>query len=195
MEAALLVAAGAVAVVVLGDTWRRARTVRVGAAEEEVFRRVNNLPDQIHLPVWAVMQAGSFGAVFVVAAALFRREHDAEAVAALVVGTVVWAGVKRLKYFVGRGRPAAHLDAVHVRGHPQTGLGYPSGHAAVSLTLAILVVAVASPVVSVVALAAAAFTGAARLYVGAHLPLDVAGGFAIGVLAGGAAIGGVALFG
>jgi membrane-associated phospholipid phosphatase len=30
----------------------------------------------------------------------------------------------------------------------------------------------------------AAITGSARMYVGAHLPWDVAGGFAMGVLAG-----------
>jgi membrane-associated phospholipid phosphatase len=36
----------------------------------------------------------------------------------------------------------------------------------------------------VAGLAVAAITGTARMYVGAHLPLDVVGGYAIGALCG-----------
>ena len=94
----------------------------------------------------------------------------------------MWGGVKLIKPLVGRGRPAAHLAAVHVRGQIQTGLGYPSGHAAVSLTLAM--VASHSAGALPVALTAAAVTSAARMYVGAHLPLDIVGGLCAGWMIG-----------
>jgi len=96
------------------------------------------------------------------------------------VGTTVWAGVKLLKPAIGRGRPDEHLDVVKIRGKPQTGAGFPSGHAAVAMTLALAAVP-PGPSRSG-ALALAAMTGAARIYVGAHLPLDIVGGMAIGVL-------------
>ncbi len=178
----------AVAVGVGADTLRRSRTLQVGAVEERIFRFFNDGPDVVHLPVWAVMQAGSLAAVFAVGAALELTDNPPNTVVVVWVGAAVWAGVKRVKRFAGRGRPAAHLDGVHVRGQAQTGLGYPSGHAAVSLTLALTATQGTAPGVQVAAVGVALFTGGARVYVGAHLPIDVAGGLAIGVVVGEATI-------
>ena len=183
----------AVAIGVLVDTWRRASRRDVSAAEERVFRFFNNGPDAAHIPIWAVMQAGSYAAVYVVTALLWLRDDQAQAAVAFVLGTIVWIGVKRVKHNVGRGRPGAHLDSVAVRGEAQTGLGYPSGHSALSLTLALVATQGASPALQVAAVTVAAITGCARMYVGAHLPLDVAGGFAIGVIVGTAAVFGLSL--
>jgi membrane-associated phospholipid phosphatase len=157
----------------------------VGPLEERVFRWANGASDRLHLPVWAVMQSGSLGAVFAVAALQARRpgSHRAALVTALV-GTGVWGGVKAIKPAVGRGRPDRHLPGVRVRGHEQSGLGYPSGHAAVSLTLALAATHDRPPVERVAAVGAAAVTGWTRMYVGAHLPLDIVGGWAVGVLGG-----------
>jgi undecaprenyl-diphosphatase len=173
-----------VAAGVLVASARRARTREVNDAEERAFRVVNDGPHSIHLLVWVVMQAGSLAAVGVVAAGLVRRGLPREATAAAISGTLVWAGVKAVKPFIGRGRPGHHLDEVAVRGHPQSGLGYPSGHAAVSLTLALIATRSRRPSARVAGLAVAAITGTARMYVGAHLPLDVVGGYAIGALCG-----------
>jgi undecaprenyl-diphosphatase len=159
----------------------------VTQAEERVFRLANGAPDIAHLPVWAVMQSGSLAAVFVVAAELARRRRPHRATAAVIVGTAVWGGVKAVKPIIGRGRPSRHLDRVAVRGPQQTGLGYPSGHAAVALTLALIATRDGTPLARVGAVCVAGFTGAARMYVGAHLPYDVAGGLAIGALSGRAA--------
>ena len=106
---------------------------------------------------------------------------------ALVAGTIVWAGVKLVKPVIGRGRPQHHLDRVSVRGQAQTGLGYPSGHSAVALTLALAAARDSRPATRAAAVSVAGATGVARMYVGAHLPHDVAGGLAIGLLIGQAA--------
>ena len=128
-----------VAVAVVGLAWsaRQARTIGVSEAEERVFRVVNDAPDALAPLLWPIMQMGSLGAVFAAAEGVRRRSGNERAATVAVVGTAVWGGVKLIKPMVGRGRPAAHLEDVHVRGQAQTGLGYPSGHAAVSLTLAL----------------------------------------------------------
>ena len=177
-------AVSTLAVATLLVTARRARTSDVGPAEERCFRAFNAAPDPIHAPVWVVMQSGSLAAVYVVAGEMMRRGRTRDAAVIAVAGTAVWGGVKAVKPLIGRGRPAHHLSEVSVRGQVQTGLGYPSGHAAVSMTLALVATRGADPLVVAAALAASGITGAARMYVGAHLPLDVAGGFAIGVLCG-----------
>lgn len=175
------------AIAALAQTGRRARTLEVTPAEERVFRVFNEGPESIHVPVWLVMQLGSFAAVFVVAGDLLRRGQPRRGAAAAIAGTLIWGGAKKMKPIIGRGRPERHLEDVRVRGQAQTGLGYPSGHSAVAFTLAVISTDESSSVARTAALAAATTTAAARMYVGAHLPLDIAGGVALGVLGGRAA--------
>ena len=63
-------------------------------------------------------------------------------------------------------------------------LGFPSGHAAVAAALTAVVAAHLSRRWLIIALGSAVILG--RLYVGAHLPLDVVGGVALGAVAGSA---------
>jgi membrane-associated phospholipid phosphatase len=71
---------------------------------------------------------------------------------------------------------------VRTRGHEATGLGYLSGHAAVSVSLAAAAWPHLGPGGRRVTLGLASVVGLSRIYVGAHLPLDVAGGAALGLL-------------
>ena len=160
-----------------------ARNRRVSSTEERVFRRVNSAPDELHLILWPVMQMGSLGAAFVAAGIVQRREGDWRRSATIAVaGSAVWGGIKLVKPLVGRGRPDQHLDQVHVRGADQSGLGFPSGHAAVSMAIALLATRPGRS--RRLAVGAAAVTGLSRIYVAAHLPLDVVAGTAAGWLVG-----------
>ena len=161
---------------------RSAEQPDVAPREERVFRRFNDAPDVLSPVLWPLMQTGSLAAVFVAAEATRRLRGRNEALTLAVAGTAVWGGVKLIKPLVGRGRPAAHLDDVNVHGQEQRGLGYPSGHAAVSMTLALLTTRTGGA--RTVAVAVAGITAASRMYVGAHLPLDVVGGLAGGALLG-----------
>ena len=96
--------------------------------------------------------------------------------------TGYWAakGVKRL---VKRERPSSLLPAVRLR-EQASGLGYLSGHSAVAFGLA-AALAPSVPRSSRGAIyAAATLVAFGRMYSGAHLPLDVAGGVGLGLLAG-----------
>jgi glycosyltransferase 2 family protein len=172
---------GAVASVV---TTALARSREIHPAEHQTFRSINDLPDTVLPPVFVVMQAGSYGAVFVAAAGLQRLGRPRLAAAALVSGTAAWLGCKVVKRQVGRGRPSAHLDGVTTRGPGESGLGFPSGHSAVAFTLAALTVDEVPRAWRPVIWAAAATVAWSRVYVGAHLPLDVVGGAAIGLVLG-----------
>lgn len=149
--------------------------------EEQIFRVVNDRTSRVAAPMWLVMQAGALPAVFVAALSARRWGARHGAASVLVGGVALWGGVKLAKRPVGRGRPSQHLDRVQVRGATPSGLGYPSGHAAVATTLALMLTHPGAGRRR--ALSMACVTGTARVYVGAHLPLDVVGGIAIGTLA------------
>lgn len=161
-----------------------ARRMEVRDIEEDVFRSVNQLPDRLNAPVWGVMQLGSLGGALMVSLTAWAGRRPVTAIGLAATGTAVWGGAKVVKRAVGRGRPAAHLDDVQHRGKPASGLGFPSGHAAVSACVATVAVPALPGPARAALIAAAAATAAARLYVGAHLPLDAAGGIGLGVAAG-----------
>jgi undecaprenyl-diphosphatase len=184
---ATAVAAGTIAggAVLFAATAGQARRREVSASEQQVFQTLNALPDGLRHPTWAVMQAGSLGAVPVVAGLAVGAGRHRTAVGLAVAGTVAWGLPKLVKRGIKRGRPGAHLDDVTVRGQAQRGLGFPSGHAAVSTSIAVVAGPVLPLPARLAAGAVAAETAAARMYVGAHLPLDIAGGVGLGLVIGG----------
>jgi undecaprenyl-diphosphatase len=99
-------------------------------------------------------------------------------------GTAVWGGAKIVKQAFGRGRPADHIEDARILGNPASGLGFPSGHAAVAMTLATVACPDVGHAARVIAFGAAVITAFGRVYVGAHLPADVVGGLGMGLAAG-----------
>jgi undecaprenyl-diphosphatase len=161
-----------------------ARRAELHPAEVRAFTSVNALDDSAHRPVWAVMQAGSLGAVGAASGLAWLTGRRSLAVALGSAGTAVWGGAKLVKLAFGRGRPADHIGDARILGQPATGLGFPSGHAAVAMTLAMVACPELNHPARVVAFGAAVVTAFGRVYVGAHLPADVVGGLGMGLAAG-----------
>jgi glycosyltransferase 2 family protein len=174
--AALLATAGAV------------RHDRVGPRELWAFRAVNGLPDSVYPPAWAVMQLGSFGAIPASAAAACLAGDGELAARLLIGGTGTWALAKAVKRMVRRPRPVTLLPDIRRRGRDAAGLGYLSGHAGVAVALGVAALPRLGPGGRALTLTAIPMVGLTRIYVGAHFPLDVAGGTALG-LAVNAAVG------
>jgi glycosyltransferase 2 family protein len=157
------------------------------ALETQVFREVNELPDALYRPIWPLMQYGTFITIpfLAVVALLFNRRGLALALALAGVGVYLLALV--VKQIVERGRPGELLTGVEQREvFGEGSLGFPSGHAAVAAALSVVVAAHLSKRWTTAALALGTVVLIGRLYVGAHLPLDVIGGAALGAVAGGA---------
>ena len=79
------------------------------------------------------------------------------------------------------------LPGIRGRRREAAGLGYLSGHAAVAVALGAAALPRLGPEGRALTLTAMPLVGLTRLYVGAHLPHDVAGGAALGLAADAAA--------
>jgi undecaprenyl-diphosphatase len=160
----------------------------ISSFEKRVFRAVNDLPSAIYpVPAWIFMQLGNFliVPVTVLVALVARRFRLAGSLAVAGVSTYVLAKV--VKHFVERGRPEAFVPDVEIRGAAAHGLGYVSGHAAVICALAVAAWPHLGRTGRTVAVALAGTVCVLRVYVGAHLPLDIVGGIGLGIACGGLA--------
>jgi hypothetical protein len=157
------------------------RRDRVGPREARVFLAVNGLTDALYPAAWVVMQAGAFGAVPAASASAWLTGDRVLAGRLLAGGTAAWALSKLVKQAVRRPRPAVLLPGTRGRGRDASGLGYLSGHAAVAIALGAAALPRMDPAGRGLALSVIPLVGLTRIYVGAHLPLDVAGGVALGL--------------
>jgi undecaprenyl-diphosphatase len=158
-----------------------ARRNGVGYREANVFRAVNSLPDSLYTPAWVIMQLGSLSAVPAAAGAALLT-HDRELAGRLLAGGMgVWALAKVVKQVVRRPRPATLVSGTRARGRDASGLGYLSGHTGVAIALGAAAFPRLGPAGRAVVVAVVPIVGLSRIYVGAHLPLDIVGGAALGL--------------
>ena len=158
---------------------------QVPDAEATVFRVINGTTLLPFVIVWPVMQLGNVLVVpaSALVAAVTRRWRLA--VELLVAGLGTYLAAKVVKGIWPRGRPDGLLAEVIIRGEAAVGRGFISGHAATLTALA----AVAWPWLGrrgrIVVAALVTVVCLTRVYVGAHLPLDVLGGAGLGLAVAG----------
>jgi membrane-associated phospholipid phosphatase len=152
--------------------------------EIAIFSAVNGLPGGFRQVLWVLNQYGTAVTIPVASAValLFRRWLLAVALALSGVGVYLLAKV--IKEYVLRGRPEAFVEGVLKRETFFPGsLGYPSGHAAVAWAITLIVVPRVGRPWQIAAIVMAIVVPVVRMYVGAHLPLDLIGGAALGMTA------------
>lgn len=157
----------------------------VERADHTLFRMINTLPDGLFRSLWLIQLTGVLGAPAVVAAiTLWAGRFRLVAGLLLLIPAKLVVERDILKSLVVHGRPGALMPDAVLRDVPTAGLAFPSGHALLLFGMATLLIPYSSGGQRAVALAIAILAAGARIYLGAHTPLDVVGGAAAGVAVG-----------
>lgn len=158
------------------------RSGEVGSVEEAVFHAINGLPDLLQAPVWLFQIPGILVFPLLVAlVALLLRRYRLAAAIALSVPIKLLLERRVVKVLVERQRPGTSVSDAILRDASPTGLSFPSGHAVLAFALAGLLAPYLGRNGKLVVYALAALNGVARIYLGAHNPLDIMGGAGLGI--------------
>lgn len=151
--------------------------------EITIFQAINGLPDSIRPVLWVLNQYGTAVTIPVATAVALLLRRWLLAASLAISGVTVYLLAKVIKEYVVRGRPADFLEGVVEREtFSPDSLGYPSGHAAVAWAITIIALAYLGRPWQVAAIVLAIAVPFVRMYVAAHLPLDLIGGAALGVM-------------
>jgi undecaprenyl-diphosphatase len=151
--------------------------------EVVIFQTFNGLPGSFRSLLWVLNQYGTAITIPVASVIALAFRKWILALSLLISGAAVYVLAKVIKEYVARGRPAAVIEEVIEReGFSPNSLGFPSGHAAVAWAITIILLAYLGRPWQIGAIVLAIVVPLVRMYVAAHLPLDLIGGAALGVM-------------
>jgi membrane-associated phospholipid phosphatase len=154
---------------------------RVGSVERTTFHAVNGLPSWLYRPMLLFQYLGVLAMPLVVAAGALALRRWRLAAALVLVVPLKLALERLAKLLVQRERPGTTVPDAILRGVHPAGLSFVSGHAIITFAIAGLLALVLPRRWAVVAFVLATLNAVARVYLGAHNPLDVLGGAAVGL--------------
>jgi len=158
----------------------------VSGAERAVFRWLNELPDWLERTMWALQLLGVLVTPIVIAVvALALRKWRLALALVLLAPLKLIVEREVLKRLVERQRPGQNEPGAVLRDVPPAGLSYPSGHAIIAVGVATLLWPYLGRGGRVAVVLLAVAVCVARVYLGAHNPLDVVAGAGLGLLLGG----------
>lgn len=158
---------------------------RVTSNEAALFRLVNGLPNQLYPFLNIIQFSGVLAAPAVCAAVAMLFRKYLLAITLFLIMPLKLINEDIIKTFFQRERPKVYIPDAILRGDVQSsGLSFVSGHAVIIFAIATVLTPFISKRLRAAVWVIAALCIFARVYLGAHLPRDVFGGAACGVLIG-----------
>ncbi len=154
--------------------------------ERPIFEFVNTWSKDLYGLMYGFTQFGGLGSLFLWVGAAWYLINKRGAAILAFTGICAWFLAKIAKALIQRDRPVGILESVNLfSGETFGGYGFPSGHATFSAACATLLYFQVPKKYRKYLLLIVFLVGLSRMYLGAHFPLDIVGGWALGAIVGG----------
>lgn len=154
----------------------------IAGLELSLFQTLNGLPTSLYRVFLVITQAGSAWMLFGMTLLLLGLQRTRLALRVFGVGATAFVLTEIMKHVIARPRPSLILDSVLVRDFLLQDYGFPSGHTAVATAVGLVLLGVVPRTWRWACWLGIALVAFSRIYLGVHAPLDVVGGFNIGVI-------------
>lgn len=158
--------------------------------EASIFHAINDLPDALLVPMWLLQLSGLiFAPLAVAAVALWKRRWPLALGLAALIPLKLVVEKQVVKAIIERERPGTSIcdldeTCANFRDAPLEGLSFVSGHAIVVWAMCAMLWTHVPTRWRWTLVALAVANGVARIYLGAHNPLDIVGGAGVGLMIG-----------
>ncbi len=152
--------------------------------ENDILFAFYNLPESWRWIGIIITQWGSAGMLLLITFILLLGKKRSQHIGRLVMvnGIVSYVLVEVAKYVIGRPRPIELVANLQQRDLVVHGLGFPSGHTALATVMSLTLVSFMPRQYRWLPIVWIGLVGISRMYLGVHAPLDIIGGFAIGLM-------------
>jgi membrane-associated phospholipid phosphatase len=155
----------------------------MGRLELRIFDMVYGMPDSLRPLALLVTQLGNAWIVVGLVGLLFViRWNPTLALVVLRNAVVAYAAIQLFKWIVDRPRPMLLITEVTSREMNVFGNGFPSGHVAIATVLSLTLMPYLPKTLRWLPVVWIGLVAWSRIYLGVHAPLDVVGGFILGLL-------------
>lgn len=155
----------------------------MGTTEQAVFDYIYTMPNSLEGFAKVVTQLGSAWFAIGMIGLLLVVKWDPRPALVLARNSIVaYVSVVVLKFIVGRPRPVLILQDFTARSVVAVGDGFPSGHTAMATVVSLTLLSYLPRSLRWIPVVWILLVGWSRVYLGVHAPLDVVGGFIVGLL-------------
>jgi membrane-associated phospholipid phosphatase len=159
-----------------------AANLRMSSPEQAVFDILYHILQPFNPALLIVTQLGSLAMWLVSVVVAFAAKQRRVALQLALSGGLAILLTVLLKSLVARPRPFDALEAITHYDRLASGYGYPSGHTAIAVCMALVLWTVFPRSGRWLLLALAAIVAFSRIGLGVHAPLDIVGGALIGFI-------------
>lgn len=152
--------------------------------EQKILINIYGLPTIIGPLVYFITQAGSIAAAGVVGLVALLKSTKKVALEIMASGLSAYILAIFAKGIIIRTRPSGIVPGISQRYEVAAGSGFPSGHTAVATALATTLWFIVPKKYRPLLILWVFLVAFSRMYLGLHAPLDIVGGFAIGLFVG-----------
>lgn len=154
----------------------------MGSFEKSIFTALYDTSDQLGVFALIITQLGNAWVLIAIVGLLFVLKWRPDpALTVLRAGLLAYILATGAKVLVGRPRPPLLLEDVMSREIVVRGFGFPSGHVALATAVSLALLPYLPKRLWWLPVPWVALVAWSRLYLGVHTPLDVVGGFCLGV--------------